>query len=302
MQPPRLAVLGGLNMDLIVRVAQLPRPGETVAGEDLLRAPGGKGGNQAVAAARLGAAVSMIGRVGHDPFGRELSESLRAHGVSTRWVLGSDRPTGAALILVDERGENSIAVAQGANADLLPDDVPRRVIEGADAVVASLEVPLASIEEAFRLARLANVRTVLNAAPAQAVPESLLTLADVVICNEIELAALVGHEVVRAGELDAARAQRRFPDQLVVVTLGQRGAVAVSGDAVFEQPTFPVSTVDTVGAGDAFVAGFVVSPWWAAGVAEALRWGCAAGAFATTRPGAQPSMPMLADVQALLAG
>src|SRR5258707_15797934 len=115
MQPLRLAVLGGLNMDLIIRVAQLPRPGETVAGEDLLRAPGGKGGNQAVAASQLGAAVSMIGRVGHDPFGRELSLSLRSHGVSTRWVQGSDHVTGAALIVVDERGENSIAVAPGAN-------------------------------------------------------------------------------------------------------------------------------------------------------------------------------------------
>jgi ribokinase len=302
MEPLRVVVLGGLNIDLIVRVAQLPRPGETVAGDDLLRAPGGKGGNQAVAIARLGASVTMVGRVGHDPFGRELSGSLRDAGISTRWVLGSDRSTGAALIVVDERGENTIAVAAGANSDLLPEDVPRRAIDAADVVVASLEVPLASIEEAFRLARLAGVRTVLNAAPARTVAASLLALSDVLICNEIELAALVGREVPRSKELQAARGVACAPDQVVVVTLGERGAVGVSGDAVFEQPTFPVTTVDAVGAGDAFVGGFVAGRWWSAGTAEALRWGCAAGALATTKPGAQPSMPTLGEVRALLDG
>jgi ribokinase len=298
MQPLRLAVMGGVNMDLIVRVAHLPRAGETVSGEDLLRAPGGKGGNQAVAAARLGATVSMIGRVGDDPFGRELSLSLRAQGVSTRWVRDSEHATGAALIVVDAQGENSIAVARGANADLLPEDVPRRVIERADVVAASLEVPLATIEEAFRLARQAGVRTVLNAAPAQAAPSSLLTLSNVVICNEVELATLTGHELGR-GEVDSARALR-LSDQIVVVTLGERGAFAVAGDSVFEQPTFPVKAIDTVGAGDAFIGGFVSGRWWSNGLAEALRWGCAAGALATTVPGAQPSMPTLAAVQALL--
>jgi ribokinase len=301
MQPLRVVVLGGLNMDLIIRVPQLPRPGETVAGEDLLRAPGGKGANQAVAAARLGTSVSMIGRVGHDPFGRELTRSLRDNGVTTRWVLGSDRATGAALIIVDERGENSIAVATGASDELMPEDVPRRVIAAADVVVAAIEVPLSSIEEAFRLARLAGVRTVLNAAPAQVVPDALLALADVVICNELELATLLGREVVRSGEVEAARALRRFADQTVVVTLGERGALAIADDSVFEQPTFPVTAVDTIGAGDAFVAGFVAGRWWTAGVAGALRTGCAAGALAATVHGAQPSMPTLSDVQALLA-
>jgi ribokinase len=301
MRPLRVAILGALNMDLIVRAPRLPRPGETVLGEDLLRAPGGKGGNQAVAAARLGASVSMIGRVGRDPFGRELSRSLRLHGVSTRWLLGSDRPSGAALILVDERGENSIAVAPGAANDLVPEDVPRRVIEAADAVVAALEVPLASTEEAFRLARMAGVRTVLNAAPAQRVPNALLSLSNVVICNEVELGTLLGCEVAPSGEVDAARALRCSADQTVVVTLGERGALAVEGESVFEQSSFPVTTVDTVGAGDAFVAGFVVGRWWSAGVPAALRLGCATGALATTVHGAQPSMPTLSDVQALLA-
>src|SRR5262249_12486775 len=146
--------------------------------------------NQAVAAARLGASVTMVGCVGRDSFGRELSRSLRDEGVSTRWVLGSERPTGAALIEVDSAGENSIAVAPGANSELLPENVPPKVVEAADLVMAPLEVPLPSIEEAFRLARLAGVRTVLNTAPASAVPPSLLGLSDVLICNQPELATL----------------------------------------------------------------------------------------------------------------
>jgi ribokinase len=295
-----LVVLGGLNMDLIVKVPRLPGPGETIAGDSLLRAPGGKGANQAVAAARLGAAVSMVGRVGRDSFGRELKRTLRDNGVATRWVLGSDHSTGAALIEVDALGENSIAVAPGANAGLLPEDVPRRLIETADVVAAAVEVPLATIEEAFRLARLGGVRTVLNAAPAHALPPSLLRLTDVVICNEHELGALLGRQVAVGDEAAQARALRGASDQIVVVTLGERGALAISGDEFFEQPAFSVSVIDSTGAGDAFVGGFVNGRWWKDGVAAALRTGCAAGALATTRAGAQPSMPSLEAVQALL--
>jgi ribokinase len=295
-------VVGGLNMDLIVSVPHLPRPGETVVGDSLLRAAGGKGANQAVAAARLGATVTMIGRVGHDSFGHDLSRALRDEGISTRWVRGSERATGAALIEVDEHGENSIAVSPGANADLLPEDVPRKAIDAADVVVAPLEVPLASVEEAFRLARLASVRTVLNAAPAQEIPAALLRLTDVVICNEVELAMLLGRRAVAPGqEAAAARALRGGPDQLVVVTLGERGALAVVGDEVLEQPAFEVTAIDSVGAGDAFVAGFSVALVQSADVPAALRFGCAAGALATTRRGAQPAMPSLAEVAALLA-
>ena len=301
MDPLRIAVIGGLNMDLIVGVPRLPRAGETVTGDDLLRAPGGKGGNQAVAAARLGGSVAMIGRVGHDAFGRELQRGLRAAGVSTRWVRGCDRPTGAALIVVDERGENSIAVAPGANTAVLPEDVPRSVVERSEVVVAPLEVPLTSIEHAFRLARLAGVKTVLNVAPAQAVPASLLDLCDVLICNEVELSTLLGHSLKPGTEVNATHAVRCSPQQIVVVTLGERGALAVVGDEVVAQPAFAnVRVVDTTGAGDAFVAGFVVGRWWSAGVAGALRWGCAAGSLATTRAGAQPSMPGLVELESLV--
>src|SRR5262249_51665459 len=210
-EAPRVVVVGSLNMDLVVRVARLPRAGETVVGEDLLRAPGGKGANQAVAAARLGADVSLVGRVGRDAFGHELSAALRDAGVSTRWVLGSDRPTGAALIEVDEAGENSIAVAPGANLEVMPEDIPARVVADADVVVAPLEVPLASIEEGFRLARQAGVRTVLNAAPARPVPGRLLRLADVIVANEVEAATLLGRDTLDSGNEDgAARSLRAF--------------------------------------------------------------------------------------------
>lgn len=297
----KVAVVGGLNMDLIVQVPMLPRPGETIAGGDLLRAAGGKGGNQAVAAARLGAQVTLVGRVGRDAFGRELSRGLRDQGVSTHWLLASDRPTGAALILVDERGENVIAVAPGANFELSPEEVPRRVIAAADVVLAGLEVPLASVEQAFRLARTAGGRTVLNAAPAQPISRTLLELCDVVICNAVELAMLLGQSELESSEASAARELAAFPGQIVVVTLGSRGAIASCDAESFQQPAFQVQVVDTVGAGDGFVAGFVVGRWWSDGVANALRWGCAAGALATTVRGAQPAMPALSDVLALLA-
>ncbi len=286
-------------MDLVVRVPDLPRPGETVTGGDLLRAAGGKGSNQAVAAARLGASVSMVGRVGHDAFGRELSRGLRDAGVATRWVLGCDRPTGAALIVVDEHGENSIAVAPGANEALLPEDVPARLIQSADVVAAPLEVSLASIEEAFRLARLAHARTVLNAAPARRLPRSLLELVDVLICNEVELATLIDREVPSGEESALASLARISAARVVVVTLGARGAVAVAAHEVVSQEAFPVTVVDSTGAGDAFVAGFIVGGS-SSNLTEALRWGCAAGALATTRAGAQPSMPSLAEVERLL--
>jgi len=165
--------------------------------------------------------------------------------------------------------------------------------------VAQLEVPLPSIEEAFRLARLSGVRTILNAAPARMVPGSLLDLADVVICNEVELAMLLGRPVLEGEETVAARALRSAPDQMVVVTLGERGALAIAGAEAVEQPSYRVQVVDSTGAGDAFVAGFSIA-LQSADVSAALRLGCGAGALATTARGAQPSMPSLADVSALI--
>jgi ribokinase len=300
----RVVVVGGINIDLVVGVSRLPGAGETVTGDTLIQYPGGKGANQAVALARLGADVILIGRVGRDAFGRALTRHLREEGISTRWVHGSERATGAALIAVDERGENSITVAPGANLDLLPEDVPRRPLDAADVIVAPLEVPMSSIEEAFRLGRLAGARTVLNAAPAQSVPPSLLRLTDVLIVNEHELGTLLGAPVLPGGEADAARALQRElrpAAPTIVVTMGSRGALGLAGEQLLRHPAFMVEPIDTVGAGDAFVGGFVRGRWWSGGVAGALRLGCAAGALAATTRGGQTAMPTYAAVRHLLA-
>jgi ribokinase len=298
----RVLVIGSLNMDLIAPVDRLPGPGETVTGGALLRAAGGKGANQAVAAARLGAAVSLVGRVGRDAFGRELVQGLRREGVWTRWVRVTEAATGVALITVDARGENSIIVAPGANAALLSEDVPSTALARADVVVTQLEVPLRTVEHALRAARAAGIRTILNAAPAGPVPPGASALADVLILNEHELARLAGLEAVPAGaEADVARTLRARADQVVVVTLGERGALAVAGEAMHTQPTFPVRAVDSVGAGDAFVGAFACRYTVPAALPDALAFACAAGALATTRPGAQPSLPHGPEVEALVA-
>jgi ribokinase len=298
---PRLVVVGSLNMDLVVRVPSLPQPGETVIGGTFLRAAGGKGANQAVAAARLGAAVAMVGRVGDDAFGDELGRRLAEEGIEAQAVHASGATTGVALIVVDAAGQNSIAVASGANALLAPSDVPADLLVGSDVVLAQLECPIETVEHAFRTARAAGAATLLNAAPAGAIPSTLLEAADVLVINEHELAALLGRETVPAGgEAAAARELRAWPGQVVVVTLGDRGAVAAAGDALVEQSALPVDVVDTTAAGDAFVAAFARAYWPERDPTAALRFACAAGALACTRPGAQPSLPTLDAVMTLL--
>jgi ribokinase len=289
-------------MDLVVRVSRLPQPGETVIGGTFLRAAGGKGANQAVAAARLGAQVRMIGRVGRDPFGRELGRLLRAEGIETRDVrTTAESATGVAAIFVDAQGRNSIAVASGPNALLRPEDVRPRRLAGFDVAVAQLECPLETVQHAFWSARLAGARTVLNAAPATRLPDALLEATDVLIVNEVELATLLSRDAIPPGdEAEAARTLRAFSEQVVVVTLGERGALAVADEAVVQQPSFAVEVVDTTAAGDAFVAAFARAYWPRQNLAAALRFACAAGALATTRPGAQPSLPSAAEVEALL--
>jgi ribokinase len=300
-EQPRLVVLGGLNLDLVALVERLPGPGETVLGGRFLQAPGGKGANQAVAAARLGARVAMVGKVGRDSFGRALRQSLRAAGVDTAWVRGSAEPTGVALIFVDRAGENTIAVAPGANHDLRAAELPAARLARADGLVTGVEVPLEAVHAALGAARAAGVPSVLNAATVEPLPKALLEAADVLVVNEHELAALLGQPGVPAGaEGEAAARLRVRPEQIVIVTLGQRGALALVEETVISQPSFPVEAVDTTAAGDAFVGAFALAWVSGASLAESLRDGCAAGALATTRPGAQPSLPTRAELLALL--
>ena len=271
MASPKLTVVGSINLDLVVSADRLPRAGETVTGVSFSRGPGGKGANQAVAAARLGAEVTMVGCVGNDGFAGEALASLREAGVGEAW-LTRDAPTGVALITVDGEGETTIVVALGANAHLRPEDVD---VAGADAVLCQQETPA---ETVARTAELAP-RFFLNAAPARGgAPAAELT-----VVNRLELEALGK----RGG--------------LVCLTLGAEGAVLLEdGTEIARAEPPPVQAVDGTGAGDAFTACLVVSHLEGRDHEESLRRACIAGALAASRPGAQSSMPTAEEVDALL--
>jgi len=271
MAAPKLTVVGSINLDLVVRAERLPRPGETVSGARFSRVPGGKGANQAVAAARLGAQVALVGCVGRDEFATDALAELRKAGVGQQWLV-KDAPTGIALITVDAAGETTIVVAPGANAELRPEDLS---VAKTGAVLCQQEIPA---ETVARVAELAP-RFFLNAAPARAgAPGAELT-----IVNRLELDAL--------GERSG----------LVCLTLGAEGAVLLEdGSEVARAVPPPVEAVDGTGAGDAFTACLVVSLLEGRPREEALRRACVAGALAASRFGAQTSLPTKEEVDALL--
>lgn len=300
----RVAVVGSLNMDLIARAPRIPQPGETIIGGDFHSAPGGKGANQAVAAARLGARVSMVGRVGCDAFAESLLNNLTAAGVDHAFVVQDpEAPTGVALIVVDDAGQNSIVVASGANMHLSPADVDRAksAIAGADALLLQLESPLETVTRAAEVASAHGVRVILNPAPARSLPAALLSLVDVLIPNESETALLTGMSVNNQAEAEAAASTLRgMGVGTVILTLGERGALLAQAGTAELVPAFEVTPVDTTAAGDAFVGGFAVALAEGESLAEAVRWGNAAGALATTKLGAQPSLPTRQDLVGLL--
>ena len=300
----QVIVVGSLNMDLVTRTPRIPQPGETIIGSDFHILPGGKGANQAVAAARLGARVSMIGRVGDDSFGSLLLDNLAAAGVDHTLVISDpEAATGVALIVVDDAGQNSIVVASGANARLSPGDVDAGAdgIAAADALLLQLESPMETVMRAAEVGRACGVTVVLNPAPARPLPDELLSLIDVLVPNESETALLAGMDVVSQADAEkAAAALLRLGVGTVILTLGSRGALVAreAGADVF--PAFDVTPVDTTAAGDAFVGGFAVALAEGRPLVEAVRWGNAAGALATTKLGAQPSLPTRDMLEAML--
>jgi ribokinase len=300
----RIVVVGSLNMDLVTRTPHLPLPGETIIGHAFTTAPGGKGANQAVAAARLGARVEMIGRIGADDFGRILRNTCAIAGVNTQNVLiDHDAATGVAVIQVDEAGQNTIVVAAGANAHLTPADIESAsaAITSADALIVQLEVSLDSVERALYIAHAAKVLTVLNPAPAQPLPRDMLALADVIIPNESEAAQLTGIAVNDwASAESAARALHLGDAKLVIITLGARGALALENHRVHRSPAFSIQAVDATAAGDAFVAAFAVAFTSGKSIDDALREANAAGALTTTKLGAQPSLPTRTELDEFL--
>ncbi|PYM80359.1 MAG: ribokinase [Candidatus Rokuibacteriota bacterium] len=288
---PRVLVVGSANIDLVAAVERLPAPGETVSEGTLLVTHGGKGANQAVAARRLGAEVRLLGCVGADASGAEIRAGLEAEGVGIAGLATApDAATGTALIVVDARGQNQIAVAPGANRRLPPSAVERWETDfaWADVVLCQLETPVETVVRALELARARGKLTILNPAPVRDLDRSVWPLVDYLTPNESEAARLGGVSV--AGPEEAA----------VIVTLGARGALASgpAGDLVV--PAFPVTAVDTTAAGDAFNGALAVGLAEGAALWPALRLATAAAALACTKRGARPSLPGRAEVDALL--
>jgi ribokinase len=303
---PKITVVGSLNMDLIVRTPRIPSPGETIIGSGFHTAPGGKGANQAVAAARLGAQVSMVGRVGKDEFAATLLENLKLANVNTQFVIQDpEASTGVALIEVDDSGENSIVVASGANMRVtsLDVDAAQEAISAADLLLLQLEIPLKTVLQAAVLAKRKNVTVILNPAPARKLTSELLRLVDIIIPNETETALLTGLPVDSQSEIRVAASSLLTSGvKTIILTLGENGALLTQEGKSDKFPAFQVNPVDTTAAGDAFVGGFAVALAEGKSVTEAIRWGNAAGALATTRLGAQPSLPIRQDVEIMLEG
>jgi ribokinase len=278
--PPSLCVVGSINLDLVAAVPRLPRPGETLTGAELDRVPGGKGANQAVAAARLGADVRFVGAVGRDELGDLALAELRAAGVDLGGLQVADAPTGIALILVDEAGENQIVVVPGANHALDPAAIE---VGEPDALVCQLEILDDAIDAALRRS---DAFVCLNAAPARPVSSAIVERADLIVANSLELEALGSSSM----------------GGLFALTLGAEGALLLEGGVEVARAVPPeVEAVDGTAAGDSFTACLVVSLLEGRDREEALRRACAAGAIAASRPGAQPSVPTAAEVDAILA-
>ncbi len=290
-----IVVVGSINMDLVVRAPHLPQPGETIIGTDFGTLPGGKGANQAVAAARLGGRVKLIGRVGQDAFGDQLLQTLANDQVDTTFIEHDAAPTGIALITVEAAGQNTIVVASGANARVTPADVDaaEAAFEGAAVLLLQLECPLPTVAHAIQVARKHHVRVILNPAPSQPLDAQLLSQVDYLVPNQVELALLTGSNEVEV----AAHQLQALGVKQVVVTLGKDG-VAVFGDSqAYQLAPHHVSVADTTAAGDAFVGGFAVALVEGKSTREAAEWGNAAGALTVTRAGAQPSLPTRAELE-----
>ena len=305
MKQPTIVVLGGINMDLIGVAARLPEPGETVVGDRFYTAPGGKGANQAVAAARLGAKARMVGRVGEDAFGPTLLAGLRSSGVDVRGVAeDADYPSGIAIILLDADRQNHIVAIYGANEAC--DDgqlaAAMQAMDGADALLLQLEIPVQVSLASAQYARTRGVRVIWDPAPALDLPGEAYAVTDVLTPNQAEASALTGIQVIDADSArQAAELLLRKGVGAAVVKLGDQGVYYASTDESGNVPSFPVEVVDTVAAGDAFGAGLAVALSEGRGLPDAVRFGAAAGALAVTKPGAQEAMPTRQEVEDLLA-
>ncbi|MFK4722946.1 ribokinase [Bradyrhizobium niftali] len=300
----RVYVAGSINMDVVATADRHPKVGETVAGQQVLYFPGGKGANQAVAAARLGARTTLIGRLGKDSFGTELKAFLGGQGIDLGYLQETTQAhTGTAIITV-AAADNTIVVIPGSNALVSADDVSVVPLVKGDVAVSQFEIPLPSIAAFFRRARAAEATTLLNPAPAQKFGRELLELVDILVLNETELGFLAGTELSDSDEavriIDVARQLQARADQTICVTLGKRGVLALAGQEEFPVPGRVVKAVDTTGAGDCFVGALAAQLADEVPLRTALAFANAAASISVQRMGAGPSMPTAAEVAAVL--
>ncbi len=297
----KICVVGSINYDLVAKGIRIPRPGETLIGSEFITAPGGKGANQAVAASRLSGHVSMVGRVGEDAFGSQLIDNMKHNQVDTSLVWRTaGTASGVALIMVDQTGQNSILVAPGANMSLTLADIvsARDVITSVDVLLLQFEIPVEVDIEAARLAHLSGVKVILNPAPARSLPVELAQWVDFLIPNEYE-AQIIGGAYPPLTKSNVVKLMDTGIEN-IIVTLGGEGVELINVSGIKRFPAFKVIPLDTTAAGDAFVGSFAVALAEGQPLDEAIRWGIAAGGLATTRMGAQPSLPNREEVEQLL--
>ena len=297
----RVLVAGSINMDVVATSERHPQPGETVSGKELHFFPGGKGANQAVAAARLGAETLMIGKIGNDGFADELDHFLRAQNINMEHIQRTaETATGAALIVV-AAAENTIVVVPGANGLLTAEDIEEVSISRGDILLSQFEIPFETIEEFFRRGRDAGAKTILNPAPAKVEGANLLALADVIVVNETELALFTGLTAIPVESIfDAAKNLRTKPEQTVIVTLGANGVVVVDGETEMRIPARKVEAVDTTGAGDCFAGALAAALASGLDLTQAVTRANVAASICVQKLGAGTSMPFKADVDSVL--
>jgi len=296
----RVIVAGSINMDVVATAERHPRVGETVAGRSVDFFPGGKGANQAVAAAKLGAATALVSRLGQDAFGRQLRTFLAAQGVDLSFVHDTaEAPTGTALITV-ANADNTIVVIPGANGMVSADDVQAPAIAPGDIAVSQFEIPLPAVTAFFARARAAGARTILNPAPMQEFGQTLQALVDILVLNETELGTLAKTDLRETDEparfAEAARSLKTRGDQTICVTLGKRGALVLMEGEPLLVPGHAVKAVDTTGAGDCFVGALAAQLEQGTSIAKAIGYANVAASICVQRMGAAPSMPTAAEV------
>ncbi|NOY42288.1 MAG: ribokinase [Planctomycetes bacterium] len=300
----KIVIAGSSNTDMILQMDHIPIPGETILGGRFSMAAGGKGANQAVAAARAGGEVAFLARVGDDLFGRQAIEGFERDGIDTQHVTCDNKaPSGVALIFVADSGENSIGVASGANGALSPADVDtaKPCIESSNILVMQLETPLETVHHAAQVASAAGVPVILNPAPAQPLPDSLLRCVSILTPNESEAEQLTGIPVTDfLSATQAAEALRAKGVETIIITMGAQGAVMVGPKFQGAMPAFPIEPVDTTAAGDVFNGALAVA--WSEGkpLTDTVRFACAAAALSATKLGAQPSAPTRQEIEQLL--